>query len=106
MSWLAVAKAPRDSLRGTKYRRTGIPRVRGLNPDVLIVTGDHSTPSKLKSHSWHPVPTVLCAKTVRPDGVVEFGESYCLRGGLGQVEAKYLMSLAMAHAGRLAKYGA
>jgi 2,3-bisphosphoglycerate-independent phosphoglycerate mutase len=83
-----------------------IPRIRALNPDVLVVTGDHSTPSKLKSHSWHPVPTVLCAKTVRPDGVVEFGESHCRRGGLGQVEAKYLMSLAMAHAGRLAKYGA
>jgi 2,3-bisphosphoglycerate-independent phosphoglycerate mutase len=83
-----------------------IPRIRALNPDVLLVTGDHSTPSKLKSHSWHPVPTVLWAKTVRPDGVVEFGESFCLRGGLGQFEAKYLMSLAMAHAGRLAKYGA
>lgn len=83
-----------------------IPRIRALKPDVMIVTGDHSTPSKLKAHSWHPVPTVLTAKTVRPDGVVEFGESYCLRGGLGQIEAKYLMSLAMAHAGRLAKYGA
>ncbi len=83
-----------------------IPRIRAMNPDVVIVTGDHSTPSKLKAHSWHPVPTVLCAKTARPDGVVEFGEASCLRGGLGQVEAKYLMSLAMAHAGRLAKYGA
>jgi 2,3-bisphosphoglycerate-independent phosphoglycerate mutase len=83
-----------------------IPRIRALNPDVMIVTGDHSTPSKLKSHSWHPVPVVLSAKTVRPDGAVEFGEASCLRGGLGQFEAKYLMSLAMAHAGRLAKYGA
>ena len=83
-----------------------MPNIVALKPDVILVTGDHSTPSKLKAHSWHPVPTLLCAKTVRPDGVVEFGESYCLRGGLGQVEAKYLMSLAMAHAGRLAKYGA
>jgi len=83
-----------------------IPKIRALNPDVMMVTGDHSTPSKMKSHSWHPVPTVLCAKMVRPDGVVEFGESHCLRGGLGQFEAKYLMSLAMAHAGRLGKYGA
>lgn len=83
-----------------------IPNIRSCNPDVMIVTGDHSTPSKLKAHSWHPVPTLLCAKTVRPDGAVEFGEAFCLRGGLGQVEAKYLMSLAMAHAGRLAKYGA
>ncbi len=85
---------------------TEIPRIRGLNPDVLIVTGDHSTPSKLKSHSWHPVPVLIWARSCRPDGVVEFGESYCLRGGLGQFPAKYLMSLAMAHAGRLGKYGA
>lgn len=85
---------------------TEIPRIRGLNPDVLIVTGDHSTPSKLKSHSWHPVPVLLWSRSCRPDGVVEFGESYCLRGGLGQFPAKYLMSLAMAHAGRLGKYGA
>jgi 2,3-bisphosphoglycerate-independent phosphoglycerate mutase len=85
---------------------TELPRLRALNPDVLIVTGDHSTPSKLRSHSWHPVPTVLWAKTCRPDGVTEFGESYCLRGGLGQFQAMYLMTLALAHAGRLGKYGA
>jgi len=83
-----------------------MPRIRALNPDVLIVTGDHSTPSKLKSHSWHPVPTLLWGKHCRADAVVEFGESYCLRGGLGQFESKYLMSLALAHAGRLGKYGA
>src|SRR5262249_23324935 len=85
---------------------TEIPKIRALNPDVLIVTGDHSTPSKLTSHSSHPVPTLLWSKSCRPDGVVEFGESYCLRGGLGQFQAKYLMTLAMAHAGRLGKYGA
>jgi 2,3-bisphosphoglycerate-independent phosphoglycerate mutase len=83
-----------------------IPKIRHLNPDVLIVTGDHSTPSKLKSHSWHAVPTVLWAKTCRPDPVSEFGESYCLRGGLGHFQAMYLMPLAMAHAKRLGKYGA
>jgi 2,3-bisphosphoglycerate-independent phosphoglycerate mutase len=83
-----------------------IPRLRGLNPDVLIVTGDHSTPSKLKSHSWHPVPVLLLSRTARPDRVSEFGEEACLRGGLGQVQAKYLMALALAHAGRLGKFGA
>jgi 2,3-bisphosphoglycerate-independent phosphoglycerate mutase len=83
-----------------------IPRIRALNPDVMIVTGDHSTPSKLKSHSWHPVPVMLLARTCRPDSVSEFGESYCLRGGLGQFEAKHLMTLALAHAGRLGKFGA
>jgi 2,3-bisphosphoglycerate-independent phosphoglycerate mutase len=83
-----------------------IPKIRALNPDVLVVTGDHSTPSKLRSHSWHPVPTLLWAKTCRPDPVMEFGESYCLRGGLGQFQAMYLLPLALAHAGRLGKYGA
>jgi 2,3-bisphosphoglycerate-independent phosphoglycerate mutase len=83
-----------------------LPRVRALNPDVLIVTGDHSTPSKLRSHSWHPVPVLLWAPTCRPDSVIEFGESYCLRGGLGQFQAIYLMPLALAHARRLGKYGA
>jgi 2,3-bisphosphoglycerate-independent phosphoglycerate mutase len=83
-----------------------VPRIRALNPDVLIVTGDHSTPSKLKSHSWHPVPTLLVARTARTDRVTEFGEEACLRGGLGQFQAKYLLPLAMAHAGRLSKFGA
>ncbi len=83
-----------------------IPKVRALNPDVLIVTGDHSTPSKLRSHSWHPVPTLLCSPNCRPDPVTEFGESYCIRGGLGQFQAMYLLPLAVAHARRLGKYGA
>ena len=83
-----------------------MPRITALKPDVLIVTGDHSTPSKLRSHSWHPVPTLLAADTCRFDGSESFGERQCLRGGLGQIEAKYLMPLALAHAGRLEKYGA
>ena len=83
-----------------------LPKIRALNPDVLIVTGDHSTPSKLKSHSWHPVPTLLVSDTCRTDGVTAFGESQCLHGGLGQFQAKHLMLLAMAHAQRLSKYGA
>jgi 2,3-bisphosphoglycerate-independent phosphoglycerate mutase len=85
---------------------TEIPKIRALHPDVLIVTGDHSTPSKLRSHSWHPVPTLLLAKTCRPDPVLEFGESYCLHGGLGQFQAMYLLPMALAHAGRLGKFGA
>jgi 2,3-bisphosphoglycerate-independent phosphoglycerate mutase len=83
-----------------------VPKIRSLNPDVFIVTGDHSTPSKLRSHSWHPVPALLWSKTCRTDAVTEFGESQCLRGGLGQFPAMYLMTLALAHAGRLGKYGA
>ena len=84
-----------------------MPKLRALNPDVLIVTGDHSTPSRMKSHSFHPVPTLLWAPaTVRPDLVTTFGERPCLQGGLGQFLAKDLMPLALAHAGRLQKFGA
>lgn len=83
-----------------------VPRVMALHPDVLIVTGDHSTPSALKSHSWHPVPTLIASKSARFDGSREFSERECRRGGLGQFEAKHLMTLALAHAGRLGKFGA
>jgi 2,3-bisphosphoglycerate-independent phosphoglycerate mutase len=83
-----------------------VPRITALKPNVLIVTGDHSTPSFLKSHSWHPVPTLLVSNCCRPDGHATFGENTCVRGGLGQFEAKYLMTLALANAGRLSKYGA
>jgi 2,3-bisphosphoglycerate-independent phosphoglycerate mutase len=83
-----------------------IPRIEALGPDVLIVTGDHSTPSRLRSHSWHPVPTLLVADTCRPDGLTGFSERDCLRGGFGIFPAKHLMLLAMAHAERLGKYGA
>jgi 2,3-bisphosphoglycerate-independent phosphoglycerate mutase len=85
---------------------TIVPEVRDLDPDVLLVTGDHSTPSALASHSWHPVPVVLAAKSARRDAVSAFGESHCLAGGLGMMRAIDLMPLMMAHAGRLAKFGA
>ena len=83
-----------------------IARVVELRPDVVVVTGDHSTPALYRSHSWHPVPVLLAATTCRPDAATRFGEDQCLRGGLGQIEAKYLLPLALAHAGRLGKYGA
>jgi len=83
-----------------------IPRITALKPKVLIVTGDHSTPSYLKAHSWHPVPTLLVSDCCRPDGHTTFGESMAIRGGLGQFKAKYLMTLALANAERLSKYGA
>ncbi|HEV3025677.1 MAG TPA: 2,3-bisphosphoglycerate-independent phosphoglycerate mutase [Pirellulales bacterium] len=83
-----------------------VPRITTLQPTVLIVTGDHSTPSLLKSHSWHPVPTLLISACCRSDECQAFGERECVRGGLGQFEAKYLMPLALANAGRLGKFGA
>ena len=84
-----------------------LPILLKLKPDTLIITGDHSTPCKLKSHSWHPVPFLLWApETVRPDDQDHFGEAYCAKGGLGTFHAMETMQLAMAHAGKLAKFGA
>jgi 2,3-bisphosphoglycerate-independent phosphoglycerate mutase len=83
-----------------------LPKITALNPDVLIVTGDHSTPAVLKGHSWHPVPIVLYSKWCRTDHVHEFGETACASGGLGRFPAVEVMSLAMANALKLTKFGA
>ncbi len=93
-------------VKRTEEYDAAVPRITALKPDVFIATGDHSTPSMLASHSWHPVPTLLWSKFCRTDACEKFGESECLRGGLGQFEAKYLMTLALANARRLNKYGA
>ncbi len=83
-----------------------LPRITALQPDVLVVTGDHSTPAALAGHSWHPVPVLLAAGTCRPDRVERFGEGDCLAGGLGRMPMASLMSVVLAHAGRLTKFGA
>ncbi len=84
-----------------------LPELLALKPDVLIITGDHSTPVKLKSHSWHPVPFLMWAPaTVRIDDQTAFGETNCTHGGLGTFHALETMPLALAHAKRLAKFGA
>jgi 2,3-bisphosphoglycerate-independent phosphoglycerate mutase len=85
---------------------TQLPRVLALNPDVVIVTGDHSSPAILKAHSWHPVPLLIYSKYCRTDAVPEFGEGVCAKGSLGHLPAKHIMAIALANAGRVAKYGA
>jgi 2,3-bisphosphoglycerate-independent phosphoglycerate mutase len=86
---------------------TFVPRILDLNPDVVMVTGDHSTPSLLKYHSWHPVPVMIWSRYCRTDEVTQFGERACMRGGLGpRIPAIDLMPIALANAGRLAKFGA
>jgi 2,3-bisphosphoglycerate-independent phosphoglycerate mutase len=83
-----------------------LPRVEELEPDVLVITGDHSTPSQLQAHSWHPVPVMIVSPWVRPQPDAAFGERACARGELGIVPGRELMTLALAHARRLMKYGA
>ena len=83
-----------------------MPRLMALQPDVVIVSGDHSTPAALKGHSWHPVPTLIHGKYVRADDIAEFGEHACGRGSLGVLPAKHIMPIALANAQRLAKFSA
>ncbi|MFZ1947477.1 MAG: 2,3-bisphosphoglycerate-independent phosphoglycerate mutase [bacterium] len=80
-------------------------RIARLSPDVLVVTGDHSTPSVMGGHSWHPVPLLLRSRWVIPDGTA-FTERLCARGNLGRMRSVEVLPLMMANARRLDKYGA
>ena len=83
-----------------------LPRLTGLKPEVIIVTGDHSTPAVIKGHSWHPVPFLLNSAYCRHDNVTEFSESACARGSLGVFPALNVMPLALANSLKLTKFGA
>lgn len=83
-----------------------IPSIFRLNPDVLVVTGDHSTPAVLKSHSWHPNPILLYSKYIRPDGIRRFTERQCQRGQLGRFPAVEIIPLMLANGLKLKKFGA
>lgn len=83
-----------------------IPEILSLLPDVLVVTGDHSTPAVLKSHSWHPNPLLLYSEFVIPDGITKFTERNCARGGLGRFPSLDVIPLMLAYGLKLKKYGA
>lgn len=83
-----------------------LPRLMALKPDVVIVSGDHSTPAILKGHSWHPLPALIFSNCCRPDNVVQFSEQACIAGGLGRMPTVSLMPLALANALKLDKFGA
>ena len=83
-----------------------VPQILAQHPDVLIVTGDHSTPAVMKSHSYHPIPFLIHGKNTRPDDVAEFGERPCAKGMWGIIPGAMLIQLALACADKLIKYGA
>jgi 2,3-bisphosphoglycerate-independent phosphoglycerate mutase len=85
---------------------SALPQLLNLKPDVIVVTGDHSTPAMLKGHSWHPVPVLIYSQWCRTDAVKEFSESACISGGLGRLHATDIMPLAMANGLKLIKFGA
>ena len=83
-----------------------LPALLELRPDVLVVTGDHSTPAQLRQHSWHPVPCLFRGAHVLPDAVQTFGERACAQGSLGVFPAQSIMALMLGHGERLQKFGA
>ncbi|MFP4353602.1 MAG: 2,3-bisphosphoglycerate-independent phosphoglycerate mutase [Phycisphaerae bacterium] len=83
-----------------------IPHLLAAKPDVLVVTGDHSTPPSLMAHSWHPIPVLLHGPSLRGGDGPRFEEVACRAGQIGTIYSKELMPLAMAHAGKLEKFGA
>ena len=83
-----------------------LPRILELSPDVLLITGDHSTPAAMKAHSWHPVPVLLQSKHCFGNNSSGFSENGCRAGELGIFKSTDLMPLMLAHGGRLKKYGA
>ena len=82
-----------------------IPAIRELEPDVLMVAGDHATPAIMAGHSWHPVPFLLNSRLTRGEGVSAFNERECRMGPIGSIPATNVMLLGMSHAGKMAKYG-
>jgi 2,3-bisphosphoglycerate-independent phosphoglycerate mutase len=82
-----------------------LPGLLASQPDVVVITGDHSTPVPMKAHSWHPLPVLISGALARPDGR-RYTEANCRSGSLGTLRHVDLLPLAMAHAGKLAKYGA
>ena len=82
-----------------------LPRILELDPDVIMVAGDHATPAIMASHSWHPVPFLLHSKLTLGEGVEGFNERACAQGSLGRIPAETIMLLALSHSGKLSKFG-
>ncbi len=83
-----------------------LPILLGKKPDVLAITGDHSTPCAMKGHSWHPQPVLLHSAYSGSDKLERFTETGANMGSLGVFEAKYLIRLMQANAKMFDKYGA
>jgi 2,3-bisphosphoglycerate-independent phosphoglycerate mutase len=109
VKWTDTAGEDADFARKVKVLEevdAALPVLTALKPEVLVITGDHSTPAAYGGHSWHPVPVMICSKYCRTDSVKEFSEPAFLAGGLGRIASAQIMPLALANARKLTKFGA
>ncbi len=107
--WTDKAGEDGDFLKKVHYIEefdSYLPEVLKLKPDVLVITGDHSTPALWKGHSWHPSPLLLYSKFAGADSAERFTERECKHGYLGMIYSFDLMPIVLANAGRLKKFGA
>ncbi|OGV69780.1 MAG: hypothetical protein A3K19_22315 [Lentisphaerae bacterium RIFOXYB12_FULL_65_16] len=93
-------------IRRIEEMDAALPKLLEAKPDVLLITGDHSTPPSLKAHSWHPVPFLMHAPHLRGGDGPRFNEVACRSGQFGTILARELIPMALAHAGKLEKFGA
>jgi 2,3-bisphosphoglycerate-independent phosphoglycerate mutase len=109
IKWTDTAGEDSDFQRKVKVLEnvdTSLPVATGLGADVLVITGDHSTPALLGSHSWHSVPVLICSQYCRKDAIQSFSEPAFLAGGLGRIPSTQIITLAMANAQKFTKFGA
>ena len=95
----------KQKVKSLEYLNGVLNQVLSLKPDTFILAGDHSTPSVMASHSWHPVPFLINSKLTYGSRIQEFTENQCRNGSIGNINATQLMLLALAHSDRLNKFG-
>ena len=95
-----------NKVRALEHFDLLIPELTTLEPEVLAITGDHSTPSAMLGHSWHPVPFLIHSKYSIQAVTPAFSEKSCKSGSIGPISAQYLMLSILAHADKLTKFGA
>ena len=95
----------KQKVKSLEYLNGVLNQVLSLKPDTFILAGDHSTPSVMASHSWHPVPFLINSKLTYGSRIQEFTENQCRNGSIGNINATQLMLLVLAHSDRLNKFG-
>ena len=95
----------KQKVKSLEYLDGILADILSVNPDTFILAGDHSTPTIMASHSWHPVPFLINSKLTSGAGIQKFTENECRGGAIGNIHATHLMLFALAHSGRLNKFG-
>ncbi|MEI6971237.1 MAG: cofactor-independent phosphoglycerate mutase [bacterium] len=64
----------------------------GTGVDAAVLA-DHPVPVRLGKHTRNPVPVAVRMAGSKPDGIMQYDEISCLKGGLGAMNGPGLMNL-------------